>query len=245
VDFVNTANGPPTLESDGKTSPRPRPKFGLTKWGISVQRLSSKVHHSNNRGIPSSSRASSPEKKQSSGTPSGVPGTPEPLPAVLEVWFAGCHSDVGGGSVKDAVRHSLADISLRWMVKQVILSQCGIRFDAAALRKSDIDVSTIILAGATQSIAKQFFGRETEAGSSSPGSSGEEGSGEHMIRKKDADIQTWPRDQDALADMHDQLKSQPMWWPLELMPMKFTWQEADGTWKSEWGYVITDSAHLC
>ena len=26
-----------------------------------------------------------------------------------EVWFAGCHSDVGGGAVEDAVRYLLAD----------------------------------------------------------------------------------------------------------------------------------------
>ena len=71
----------------------------------------------------------------------------EPLPAVQEVWFAGCHSDVGGGAVKDAVRYSLGDISLRWMVKQVILSKCGIRFDTATPRMADIDVSMIVLVG--------------------------------------------------------------------------------------------------
>ncbi|KAG9085358.1 hypothetical protein FRC07_013392, partial [Ceratobasidium sp. 392] len=37
---------------------------------------------------------------------------------VEEVWFAGAHTDVGGGSVKNGERYSLARISLRWMVRQ-------------------------------------------------------------------------------------------------------------------------------
>ena len=129
------------------------------------------------------------------------------------------------------------------MVKQVILSQCGIKYDAAALRRADIDVSTTALVGPTQLTVEQVWRRksEAEAGASSqasPGSSGEDGSGEYMLRKgKDGDVDTqaWPWEQDVLADIHDRLKSQPLWWLLELMPMKFTWQEDDGMWKSKLG----------
>ncbi|KAF8843330.1 hypothetical protein BDN67DRAFT_897217 [Paxillus ammoniavirescens] len=56
-----------------------------------------------------------------------------PLTDVLEVWFAGCHSDIGGGNVGDDVKVSLAQITLHWMVDHVIQSQCGILFDDAAL----------------------------------------------------------------------------------------------------------------
>ncbi|KAJ3800882.1 hypothetical protein GGU11DRAFT_334189 [Lentinula aff. detonsa] len=52
---------------------------------------------------------------------------------VLEVWFAGCHSDIGGGSVSNSTKESLSDISLRWMVRQVVESQCGIQFNEDAL----------------------------------------------------------------------------------------------------------------
>jgi len=193
--------------------------------------------------VPSNPGALSPEKKEPSGTSSRASRTSEPLPAVEEVWFVGCHSDVGGGAVEDTVRYSLADISLRWMLKQVILSQCGIKFDATALRRADIDVSTIIPLGPTQPTVEQVWRKKSgvEAGVSSPtspGSSGEDGSMEYTIRKgeeKDVEAQAWPREQDGLTDIHDQLKSQPMWWPLELMPMKFIWQEANGRWKSKWG----------
>jgi hypothetical protein len=179
---------------------------------------------------------------------STVAGMPGPLPAVEEVWFAGCHSDVGGGAVKDAVRYSLADISLRWMVKQVVISQCGIKFDATALRMADMDIATIVHVSPGQPGVEQVLKKsEPEDVAASPiaaTSSGEDDSGDEMVGKgkgKDAAAQPWPQEQDVLTDIHDQLKIKPVWWLLETMPMKFTWQDPDGTWKSKWGYAHTNS----
>jgi uncharacterized protein (DUF2235 family) len=45
---------------------------------------------------------------------------------VLEVYFAGTHADVGGGEDKDDRVHSLSNISLRWMIREIAQSQCGI-----------------------------------------------------------------------------------------------------------------------
>ncbi|CAE7128369.1 unnamed protein product [Rhizoctonia solani] len=47
---------------------------------------------------------------------------------VEEVWFAGAHTDVGGGSVKNGERYSLARISLRWMIRQCFKCNTGIMF---------------------------------------------------------------------------------------------------------------------
>jgi len=160
----------------------------------------------------------------------GTAAQPEPLPDVQEVWFAGCHSDVGGGSVKDNVPHSLGNISLRWMVKQVILSRCGIKFDAKALEKAHIDAPTLVLASSAQQTVEQLWRRTPDAEAvttSSP--SGEGGSEEDMIQR-----QTSPPGRDVLAATHDQLGAHPLWWIAELMPMKFTWQEAGGRWRNEW-----------
>lgn len=118
-----------------------------------------------------------------------------PPPDVLEVWFAGCHSDVGAGAVEDKVTQ-LGNVSLEWMVKQVTLSQCGIKFDASASRTGRTDIGS----------------------------------------------QTSPQEQDDLAPIHDRLRTKPLWWILELMPMKFDWQNPDGTWKSEWGYALANTA---
>ncbi|KAJ2923950.1 hypothetical protein H1R20_g13152, partial [Candolleomyces eurysporus] len=59
---------------------------------------------------------------------------------VLEVWFAGCHSDVGGGSVPNTETRNLANISLRWMVREIVASGCGIKFDPAALERASIEL---------------------------------------------------------------------------------------------------------
>ncbi|KAI0345858.1 hypothetical protein BDW22DRAFT_1405674 [Trametopsis cervina] len=65
------------------------------------------------------------------------------LTDVLEVWFAGCHADVGGGSTANDTPHALSDIPLRWMVRQVVQAQCGVQFDNEALSRSGIPQSTI------------------------------------------------------------------------------------------------------
>ncbi|KAF9817319.1 hypothetical protein IEO21_03579 [Rhodonia placenta] len=62
---------------------------------------------------------------------------------VLEVWFAGCHCDVGGSAVTDDTKLSLADITLHWMVRQIVLAQCGIVFDREALLLAGIPASPL------------------------------------------------------------------------------------------------------
>ncbi|EKM57152.1 uncharacterized protein PHACADRAFT_208293 [Phanerochaete carnosa HHB-10118-sp] len=54
---------------------------------------------------------------------------------VYEVWFAGVHADIGGGSVKNNTRHALARIPLRWMVREAFRCGTGLIFDAAMLQQ--------------------------------------------------------------------------------------------------------------
>jgi len=61
-------------------------------------------------------------------------------PDVLEVWFAGVHTDVGGGSVPNGTRHSLARIPLRWMIRECFRCNTGIIFDAAQLQQTGLRV---------------------------------------------------------------------------------------------------------
>ncbi|KAG8903116.1 hypothetical protein FRC01_009325, partial [Tulasnella sp. 417] len=44
---------------------------------------------------------------------------------VRELWFPGCHADVGGGSVKNRTEHCLANASLVWMVNQLLAADVG------------------------------------------------------------------------------------------------------------------------
>ncbi|KAF9554069.1 hypothetical protein CPC08DRAFT_205753 [Agrocybe pediades] len=60
-----------------------------------------------------------------------------------EVWFAGCHSDVGGGSVTNDTRNSLARISLRWMVRECFKANTGILFRKDSFRNVGLDYTML------------------------------------------------------------------------------------------------------
>ncbi|KAH9055195.1 hypothetical protein EDB87DRAFT_1688475 [Lactarius vividus] len=62
-----------------------------------------------------------------------------PKTDVREVWFAGCHADVGGGSVPNGTKNYLARISLRWMILECFRTGTGIRFREDALRRTGMD----------------------------------------------------------------------------------------------------------
>jgi uncharacterized protein (DUF2235 family) len=53
---------------------------------------------------------------------------------VEEVFFIGAHCDVGGGSVRNGERNSLARIPLRWMIRECFKVDSGIIFDAHMLK---------------------------------------------------------------------------------------------------------------
>ncbi|TFK71280.1 hypothetical protein BDN72DRAFT_469478 [Pluteus cervinus] len=57
---------------------------------------------------------------------------------VMEVWFIGGHGDVGGGNLQNSFQRNVANISLRWMARQVMAAQAGILFDEEALRREEI-----------------------------------------------------------------------------------------------------------
>ncbi|KAG8891539.1 hypothetical protein FRB99_003531, partial [Tulasnella sp. 403] len=51
---------------------------------------------------------------------------------VRELWFAGCHADVGGGSMRNNVEHTLANPSLMWMVNELVVAAPDILFKQGA-----------------------------------------------------------------------------------------------------------------
>lgn len=71
-------------------------------------------------------------------------GHPKPYDTdVLEVWFLGCHADVGGGARKNEERHKLSNIPLRWMIRQCFECNTGIIFKTKALAEFGLDVHTL------------------------------------------------------------------------------------------------------
>ncbi|KIO29821.1 hypothetical protein M407DRAFT_226348 [Tulasnella calospora MUT 4182] len=51
---------------------------------------------------------------------------------VKEVWFAGCHADVGGGSAHNNKTNTLANPSLVWMVNEILAADAPILFKKRA-----------------------------------------------------------------------------------------------------------------
>ncbi|EEB98525.1 hypothetical protein MPER_01948, partial [Moniliophthora perniciosa FA553] len=135
----------------------------------------------------------------------------DPVCNVLEVWFSGCHSawiDVGGGAVLNTEPNCLANITLRWMVRQVVDSQCGVQFNSAAMAAFALPLITI----------------PTVQDPKKPGLV-------HTRLDDPLDNQNRALDkEDAFMPLHDELKTNPLWWILEIVPLTYYWQDKDGRW---------------
>ncbi|KAJ4482428.1 hypothetical protein J3R30DRAFT_2171475 [Lentinula aciculospora] len=131
---------------------------------------------------------------------------------VLEVWFAGCHSDIGGGSVSNSTKQCLSDITLRWMVRQVMESQCGIQFNEDGLTQLNICFETMPVPSTSDSASVN--------------------SGNSHASWKVLDIL------DSVQPLHDQLVLNRAWWLLEVLPIKSRYQDADCQWHTSYAWNL-------
>ncbi|KAK1230821.1 hypothetical protein PQX77_006093 [Marasmius sp. AFHP31] len=185
----------PTGTGDMNVGSLPKKLKGRFRWGLSRKKQrEAKV-------VSASSSAPKDDKD-------------EPTIDVQEVWFPGCHSDIGGGAVRNDTPHSLANITLRWMVREVIKSQCGILFRDDALAKLSIpriEVPSVRIDRTTEAPLPVLVPAELD---------------EPQMREMDKP--------DALAPAHDRLSlgkdGEVLWWVLEVVPMRYSWQDADGVW---------------
>ncbi|KAG2155809.1 uncharacterized protein EDB93DRAFT_53072 [Suillus bovinus] len=185
-------------------------------------------------------------KDQTSVQVLDIPDIEPTLPSdVMEVWFSGCHTDIGGGDVENSVEVSLAQVTLHWMVEQVILSNCGIVFDEEALErvgmplssfppsqtppaiedptgKSQLMTDNSCSSAASIDVVSPFTEVASPAPSSPPAGS------------PTAPPIPNPQTCDALAPLFDQLQIQKAWWLLEILPLPCVWQDAHGKWHTKW-----------
>ncbi|KAN0127605.1 Uncharacterized alpha/beta hydrolase domain (DUF2235) domain containing protein [Lactarius tabidus] len=155
---------------------------------------------------------------------------------ILEVWFAGCHCDVGGGNVKDTEQHALSNISLRWMVREILKTKCHILFDETALKEWSIPVEKIKQApdsGHLREISDSTT-LHTPQVTLTPlkppdmPDLGKESAGTATPESLDADAL------DAVQDIGDQLKKNAFWWIIEIIPTNYMWQNEQDEWVGGW-----------
>lgn len=163
---------------------------------------------------------------------------------VLEVWFAGAHADVGGGAVKNVERHKLAQIPLRWMIRQAFECNTGIIFHTKVLAEFGLDVHTLwpkyerLKApkfGPPPSVLEKFDSKlpPREVRRSKLKSTPVEGSDEDMYHLAHPTDDDWTPEQiedyyDAMSPMNDQLLQAPNWWILEFWPVQIKMPRAPG-----------------
>ena len=135
-------------------------------------------------------------------------------------------SDVGGGAVKNGTRHALSRIPLRWMIRECFLTQTGIMFKADALREVGLDPSRLyphVLPRPEALLLEQAnpdrVGYKNGAVSVvQPGV---------ILSEEEEDLA------DALSPINDQLSLSPVWWVLELVPMRQKCLRKNGTWGTQ------------
>ncbi|KAJ4479369.1 hypothetical protein J3R30DRAFT_3657352 [Lentinula aciculospora] len=149
----------------------------------------------------------------------------------VPVWFAGCHCDVGGGSVSNAETTNLARIPLRWMIRQCFKTNTGILFHSEGLRSLGLDPS--------------FLWPEVKPRPGPPISSSarirsipRNPSPVFQEMAKDASPSVYKTEEeleleDAMSPIYDQLSLAPGWWVLEFLPVKNKFYDGSGKFMSE------------
>jgi hypothetical protein len=154
-------------------------------------------------------------------------------------------SDIGGGNVGNSVNVSLAQITLRWMLEQVILSQCGIVFDEEALERVGMPLSSFPTPQTPSAAEDPSCESHLISDKAGPSATPEDVVS-LPVEELDApsplpstDPPTIPSQPnpdtcDALAPLFDELQLQKSWWLLEIMLLPFSWQDAHGKWHTRW-----------
>jgi hypothetical protein len=145
-----------------------------------------------------------------------------------------CIADVGGGSVENTNPRNLARIPLRWMIRECFKTNTGIMFDSQKIRDLGIDPATLwpeVLprpsaeqqleqarnasihdVPRTPSWLSRLFGRRPE---NSP----------HRDQRDPSLTEEQHDLDDALQPIYDRLSLNRVWWILEILPIRQTWQD--------------------
>ncbi|KAF8879252.1 hypothetical protein BD779DRAFT_1402350, partial [Infundibulicybe gibba] len=140
---------------------------------------------------------------------------------VEEVWFAGCHCDIGGGSVPNSITTNLARIPLWWMIRECFKTNSGIIFDVGGLRDVGFDYTSLIPNPLTSElpprppalpsvhlILRVYHHQDPSFVAT-------------LVPKSEEQLDL----EDALSPIYDQLSLARFWWLLEYIPLEQRHQE--------------------
>lgn len=241
IDFVGVFDTVSSVGMLGRRLP-----FAATNYGIRIfrhamaldeHRARFKVAHWTKTKDP----AEDPENIETSSTPSWMKRTKTMRKChghvwkemedvetdVKEVWFAGCHCDVGGGSVSNDTPNCLAKIPLRWMIRETFRCHTGILWNIEGLKLIGLEAANLYPNVIVPPIGngkptsspdipapENLTEKSTEKGSASGKSGAGSNTGATSVDPMD------PEHHDALSPIFDQLALKPFWWVLELLPVK-------------------------
>ncbi|KAG9041003.1 hypothetical protein FS837_012856 [Tulasnella sp. UAMH 9824] len=151
---------------------------------------------------------------------------------VMEVWFAGCHSDVGGGHGDPDPSNTLSDPSLGWMINQILHSDVPIHFNLEAIQRLEgfkyVDVSANPLPTPPKDVSPNVPANplSTPPKDGSP-TEQTESFNSNLPRVQQRDIESTAR-----SRIHDELRSNRLWWVPELLPFRASTPDRTGeTWR--------------
>jgi hypothetical protein len=152
------------------------------------------------------------------------------------------YADVGGGSMSNVARHSLARISLRWMIRECFKTNTGIMFNSNALRSIGLDPTTLY-PFVTPRPPALSVGSLTVEKLKAPSrldwfTSRSKKYSRSTTDKEDLRTEEEEELYDALSPIYDQLCLKRSWWLLEVIPLQFRYQRGDCSWASRVGRVL-------
>jgi len=139
--------------------------------------------------------------------------------------------DVGGGHKKDTEQHSLSNISLRWMVQEILNTSSHILFDETELKRCGVPGLAAVVAHTREtSDSTMCMPQETPVPADIPDIP------DVSLRKAGMESATpEPADAlDAVQGVGDQLRRNLFWWALEFAPTNYVWQNEQGEWVGGW-----------
>lgn len=106
------------------------------------------------------------------------------------------------------------------MIEQIIASKCGILFEEEELRSLGITTAVTPDPPATKEPDTGSGLQKRNVGSTS----------ESTAKATSSD----PEFKDAIAQLFDDLQTEKAWWLLEILPLPWSWQDANSKWHVKW-----------